>query len=569
MSSHRAFALRPRLLAGAVLALAGLFGLFGPSGLAATGAEQSAAAAKGGSTTSSAPAGARWVTVGNTAGWFAPLPRQVAPPPLPERAGSTYVIPIREPIDEKTGDAVKRKVVEAKARGADLVVFDMDTPGGRSSVMNDIVGLITVDLAGIRTVAFVNQTAFSAGAIISLACNEVVMTPGGRIGDAMPIMIGPGGLLEIPEKERGKFESAARSDIRALAQRNGYDVGLCEAMITITIELWLVRNRQTAEMRIVEAGEWRGKVAGLPPDKRSTTMPADENRAEWEYVRLVDGPGELVTLTADQAQLYGITTTILPDMQALRRHYGGGELVVLGDNWSEKLVEVLTSPTVSGLLFFAGLVLGYLELKSGGFGVFGVLALVCLGLFFGSRYLTGLAQWWEIALIFVGVALLLLEIFVIPGFGVAGLAGILLILVGLVAAVVPNRPDEAPIPKTDVDWTVFGDTIFAMALGLGAFIILAVLITRHLPRIPLARRVVLPEAPAVDEPPVMEQSATLTVKRGDVGTAITLLRPAGRARIGSALVDVVTEGEWLDTGTAIRVLANDGNRIVVERNPLA
>ncbi|MCK4275988.1 MAG: hypothetical protein KAX78_05710, partial [Phycisphaerae bacterium] len=167
-------------------------------------------------------------------GWFAPL-TQVKKPPLPEPIERAFVIPIEDAITGTMYEAIQRKIIRCRARGAQIIIFKMMTPGGSGAAMRKIVRLIIDELRDIYTVAYVAPEAFSAGAVISLACDEIVVSPTAVIGDAMPIMIGPGGqLVPIPDKERGKIESGIRSEIRVLAKRNGYNVELCEAMITIT-----------------------------------------------------------------------------------------------------------------------------------------------------------------------------------------------------------------------------------------------------------------------------------------------------------------------------------------------
>lgn len=366
-----------------------------------------------------APADARFTTLG----WFAPTSRSVAKPPLPAEVTRAYVIPVREAITDKLALVLRRKAAEALKNNAQMVIFDLETPGGSIAAMLEINRLISNDLKDVYTVAWVNDRAYSAGALISLACTEIVMTRSGIIGDAMPIMAGPAGIQEIPEKERGKMESALRGEVRVLAGQAGYDVDLCEAMITIDMELWLIRNRgdrRGGELMIVNADEYRERVAGVPISI-SQTQPANPAAAEWEFVRQIVGPTKLVTLTNDEATLYGLNSRTVNSMAELRDAYNiTAEPVVIEDVWSEQLVGFLTSPFVATMLLIVGGLLFYVEMHTPGFGVAGSLAIACLALLLGSHYLIGLANWWEIALIVLGVILLVLEIFFIPGFGVAG-----------------------------------------------------------------------------------------------------------------------------------------------------
>jgi membrane-bound serine protease (ClpP class) len=493
--------------------------------------------------------------------------RKVARPPLPGEVTNAFVIPVREQITEVLGKSIERKITQCKASGAEIVIFDMDTPGGRSDVMSEIVTMIREDLREVYTVAFVNPDAFSAGAIISLACDEIIMTPSGVIGDAMPIMAGPGGLQEIPEKERGKFESAMRAEVRTLAKAGGYNELLCEAMITITIEVWLIRNEDTGEYRVVDAAEYAGKVRGVPTGKRkSKTDKAPET--PWVYVRELDGSNELITMTAEEARALGFTERILDDLDALEKHFNiTFAPTVLTDTWSEHLVGFLTSPAVAGLLFLMMFVFIYMELHTPGFVGFGALAVVCLAVLLGSRYLTGLAQWWEIAIILLGVGLLMAEVFLIPGFGVAGIAGFLLIAIGLLAVVIPNAPDKLPFPETEADWSWFGSGLMALMLGFVGSLVVGGFLSRYLPKTHLVlntRLILAPNRAPETDAALDETDPVRKVKVGDVGTAESYLRPVGEVRFEAGLIDAVSEGTFIAAGSKVRVLRRDGNRVVVE-----
>lgn len=529
----------------------------------ATTSTSSAPAAAAATRPAAAPADARIVADG----WFAPAPRSVPPPPLPGTVTKAFVIPIHGPIDQTMYDIVKIKAIQCIGSGAQMVIFDMDTPGGRSDVMDNIVRLITDDLASTYTVAYVHPKAYSAGAIIALACSGIVYSPAGRFGDAMPIMIGSdGGLVEIPEKERGKFESAARADVRAIANRNGYDVLTCEAMITITMELWLVRNPKTAELRVVDAEEWRGKVRGTPY-RSAETQPALAGDVQWEYLRTVDGRDKLVTFTADQALYFGFTKFIAADMQALQKHYNiAPPAKVLEDNWSESLVRFLTSPAVAGILMFVGIIGIYLELQHPGVSVPGVVGVLAFALLFGSRYLTGLAQWWQIGLFAIGVLLILFEILVFPGHGVSLVAGVICCVVALVAILIPAAPGTLPLPNTDLAWEMLQTGLLSMCIGFIAAIAAIIALAQYLPRMPVASRLVLagpaPEQVQGTAAPDEEEDNVVV---GSMGMVEGTCRPAGRVRFGDRLVDAVSNGEFIEAGTAVKVIQREGNRVVVEK----
>lgn len=491
-------------------------------------------------------------------GWFAPREATSIKPPLPERIERAVIIPVREPITTKTLDAMKRKVLRARAEGAQLVVLDMDTWGGDAIAALDISRLIKVDLESIYTVCYVRTRAISAGALIALACDEIAMTPVGVLGDAAPISMA--GKLEGVERE--KIETVLRNEFSESASRNGYSSALAQSMVSADLEVWLVRNRQSRQLRYVLASEFRGQVAAAPG---LTTMPTNP-QGEWELLRIIVAEGKLLTVHTAEAQTYGFAAKVVPAPldDPYRELMGQYNIVspptVLADNWSERMVEFLISPTVTGLLFFIAILMGYLEMQSPGFGVAGGIAILCLAILFGSRYLTGLALWWEIGLFVLGVLLVMVEIFVLPGFGVAGVLGVLAMVAGLLMMIINNPPGDWPVPGSDLDWSQFTSTLLAMAIALVAAIVAAAIVARNLPRIPFASRLLLASAPAGEA-----QEVDINVQEGMIGLTESYCRPVGKAMFEGNLVDVISESGFIERGQKVRVLRREGNAIVVER----
>ncbi len=497
-------------------------------------------------------------------------PREDAPgnrANLPDTVQTAYVIPINDQrvISGALADGIRRKVVQIKAQGGKLVIFDFNTPGGEVAAALEISGLIRRELDDIHTVAYVNPEAISAGALLSLACDEIVMAPGGKIGDAAPILMG--GTLEGVERE--KIETYLRSEFRGSAQANNYPVALAEAMVSADIEVWLVENTRTGEQQYVKREDWSGRVR---TGSAATTAPSNPD-ADWELIRVVVPAGQLLTMTTAEAVEYGFVAAVVPTWEGLTERYNvTGEFVVLEDTWSETLADFLTSPAISSLLVLGLLVLGYMEMNTPGFGVFGVLALVCLGLLLGSRYLTGLAQWWEIAIIVLGLVLLAVEIFVIPGFGVAGIAGLLLIVAGMLAVGVANAPDKLPIPEVGLEMDMFLDWLFVLGVSLVLGVVLMALLAKVLPKAPLTHRLILApvhghsvavEESREDQPPLAR------IRVGDVGVIEAPCRPTGRARFAGELIEVVAAGDFLPAGTEVVALSREGNRLRVKRSEKA
>jgi membrane-bound serine protease (ClpP class) len=493
-------------------------------------------------------------------GWFAP--RTPAPASEEEPAPPTlvYWIKIEGGIQPSLVDAIKRKVTVCRAKGAEMIIFEMNTPGGDSISMESIAKLIAQDLPKTQSVVYVNSDAYSAGAVISLACDQIVMGPASKIGAATPIMIGrTGELVDIPPAERAKFESAARAEARSLAELNGHNIALAEAMITKGIVVWMIRNDETGQLRLVDPDKdnWQRSVKDPPSGDGDPQSP-------WTYVETLDDEESVVVLTGSEAYELGLADAAVADREELLSFLGVEvEPIVLLDTWSEKMAAFLTSPAVAGLLTMVGILGVYLEIRTPGFGVPGIVGISCLALAFGSRYLTGMAQWWEIGLIVVGIILLILEFAVIPGFGVAGITGLACLVAGLMAVIILNGPDELPIPRTPLDWSHFTDGLLSLTIGLILAIAGAALLTKYMPRIPIANKLILAEGPTFDDIAAPAHDAVRDVAVGDTGVIEAICRPVGKARFGDSLVDVVTEGEHIDAGATIRVLKMLGNRIVV------
>lgn len=512
------------------------------------------------STTEPATQNVRQVKLGEMTfeGWFTPTQRPAAAPDLSKSMKNAYIIPIREDIGIKTFRAIRRKATRALEAGADIIIFDMDTWGGRVDAAMDISRFIKVDLADVPTVCYVRTRAVSAGALIALACDEIIITSVGTLGDSAPISMGG----ELQGIQREKIETVLRNEFRESARRNGYSAALAQSMVSRDLEVWLIRNKQTQQLQFVLAEEWSNQVT--TPDQKNPG-------AQWELLQVAVTDKRLLTLDAPLAKDYGFAAAVVspsvdePYAPLIERYGMGSQPTLLEDTWSESLVEVLTSPAVSGILVFVGLLCAYAEIQSPGFGVAGTVAIICFATLFGANYLVGMAAWWEIAIFFIGVLLLAIELFVIPGFGVAGVLGIIMMIIGILAMLVPNAPDRLPIPTNPVDWGVFSDSLFAFCVAVVSAIVVGFALSKYLPSVPFARRLMLEPVIVAGDTTYAEESPISHVKPGDVGVVVAVCRPIGKVRFGDDLVDAYSQGEIIDAGARVRVLRRDGNQIIVER----
>ncbi|NIM03360.1 nodulation protein NfeD [bacterium] len=419
-----------------------------------------------------------------------------------------YVIPIKGLIDLGLSSFVRRAVGEAKQKKARCIILELETFGGRVDAATEIRD--TLFESDIKTVAFVNRRAISAGALISLACQSIVMAPGSTIGAATPVVMAPGAAKAQPTDE--KTISYVRKEFKSTAERNNHPATLAEAMVDPDVE--------------IEGVIEKGKLLTLTTEEALKLKLAEHK---------VSKIGEILTLY---------------DLE-------DGQVVRASLTWSENLVRFLTHPVVSGLLLTFGLLGIFFELRIPGWGVSGTIGLICLALFFGAQYMVGLARWTEPLLFLLGVILLALELFVIPGFGVAGVSGILLIVASLFLSLV-----KEPLPKTPVDISRLLQATYVVAASLIATFLVASLSFRFMPKFPLLSKLIL-TTEEKREKGFRSAPAKLEKFLGKQGMTLTMLRPVGKAQFGDTIVDVVSEGELIEKGKQVKVIKVEGNRIVV------
>ena len=459
-------------------------------------------------------------------------------------------------IDDALYQSIVRRSEEAMNAGADYLILDVQTYGGLVKSADDISKYLILELGDkVHTVAYVSTEAISAGSMISVSCRDIIMRKNTTIGCSAPI-VSTG--AEMGQAEREKMESFVRATFSRAAQANCYPEALLKAMVSQDLEVWQVENLKTKKIEYFE----------------KEFLPNDPNMYSLSDKQLVVKEGELLTLTDQKAKEYGIARAVVPDMDGAlsflekRDHVTFVKPVLRMETlWSEKLVSFLTSPLVVGILVL-GIMLGiYVEFNTPGLGLPSLLAVTCLVILVGSRYLIGMANWIEIALMIIGFVLLMAEIFVIPGFGVAGFSGIICIVAGLLAMWVKNAPDEIPWPKGDLAWNTFTDGLFGMAMGFLMFLVVAAVLAKYMDRMPLLRRFVLKAAVTGRQTAVSRtfepQSGSSDLKIGQTGEVISTLRPAGKVRFGDSIVDVVADGAFIEKGGRVRVEEVHGNLVIV------
>ena len=426
--------------------------------------------------------------------------------PASTQKNVVYVVPIKGVIDLGLAPFVQRVLDEAQKNQAAAVVLDINTFGGRVDAAVQIRDALLN--SPVRTIAFIDKRAISAGALISLAAQTIVMAPGSTIGAATPVQSGPAGSTTAPTSE--KTVSYVRKEFRATAESRKRPPLIAEAMVDSDVVI---------------------------PD--------------------VSEKGKLLTLTTEEALKLKVADLQANSIEALLNELNilDTELRSFTPNWAEEVVRFLTHPVVSSLLVSVAMLGIFLELRTPGFGAPGVIGLSSLSLFMWGHWLVQLAGWEELLLALLGVFLFALELFVIPGFGIVGILGLLALLGALVMSTL-----GAGSHSGFVLWAVV-----RMGFSVALAIVLTALFLKFLPKLPIGRKLIL--STALDTSDGFSSAPPSDYQwLGRTGLAHSTLRPAGIADFQGHRVDVVSDGEFIDAGAPIRVLHVDGNRIVVQRD---
>ncbi len=417
-------------------------------------------------------------------------------------AQTVYYANIEDEIDLGLAPYIRRVVDEAEKNSAAAIIFRINTFGGRVDAATQIKDVILN--SKIKTIAFIDKRAISAGALIALSCEKIVMVPGASIGASTVVD-------QTGQKQSEKYQSYMRSEMRATAEKNGRRTDIAQGMVDEKI---------------------------VVPD-------------------LQDDSTKLITLTSEEAVKYKIADTVLISLSEVKNAFidKSAEVVYIDSNWAEDFVRFLNNPIISSLLIMIGLIGLYTEIKTPGWGLPGTVALICLALFFGSGYILDLASIVEILIFIVGVVLLLVEIFIIPGFGIFGILGIIFIVGGLFLGLISDFDI--------IDWSIISSAIVQLAFTLLGTTAVIMILIKYLPKSTMLNKLVLHEK--VSEKSGYAIKETFADLIGVEGTALTDLRPSGAVMINGKRIDVVTEGDYIVHGSAVIVKFAEGSKVVVKK----
>jgi len=473
-------------------------------------------------------------------------PRSITEDPLEGRVPVAWRIDVKGPINDGLKETLKRRVRRAIHQGANFVILQLECGGGDTGTARELADWLRScrDDDGtypVMTVAYITERARDNAAFLAFGCSEIVLDQRATLGDFERIV-----------KERPTYKEHIFKSLQELAQEKGYSPLLVQGMFYPEIGVHRVKSQKGRDERTFVT------QADLDADKKGEKRWVDEGLIQYPLTAR-----QAVELGQAQVEIDGSESE---PIRKIAEHYGlePDKIHVAGPDWLDELGAFLRLPMVSVFLVMIGIVGLVLELKMPGIGLPGVVAALCFVLYFWAHSQLGTSLWLLAILLFVlGLILIGLEVFVVPGLGITGVSGIVLVVVSLALATLVKKPE------TTQEWLDFGTTLSTLGISLVSAIVLALVLAWYLPHIPWANRLVL--APPSEGAGLLEEeeaaaavAESMSALLGAVGEAATDLRPAGKARFGEDYVDVVAEGSYVMAGARVQVIEMEGNRVVVK-----
>jgi membrane-bound serine protease (ClpP class) len=476
--------------------------------------------------------------------------------------GKVAIVQLSGEINDFDRDQFIRHFNDARAAGAQTVIVNLDTYGGLVTSGLEISHFLKRQ-SDIHTIAYVEDKAISAGAMIAMACNEIVMSRSATLGDCAPIVFNFDGTLDsLPAAERAKQESPILTDFLESAKLNHRDPLLASAMVAVEISVYWVQSPH-GQRKFVDKDDYHTLISKGWIDVPGAPVPIDSDTT-------------LLTVDSDQAVQYGLATGEAASPQALADSRGMNVIAEYDTSTGDELVEWLGGAVVRGILLVIFLSALNVVVHAPGHGVAEVVGLAALLLMLGVPLMTGYAQWWEIIMVFVGLALIAVEI-LLPGHFVPGITGGMLVLIGLVLTFVPKEPGgPGLLPNMHSTWVALEQGLMVVAASLACTLMLWAWLNRYLPQIPYFRRLILTNISGGGES--VPSAAVIPVNGlwpavGSIGLAVTELRPGGTAEFYDQTIadrrpaSVVSESGFVPPGAKIVVREVAGNHIVVRMAP--
>ncbi len=449
-------------------------------------------------------------------------------------------VEIKGPIKASQIDGIERLIDEERRKGVNFVCLWIDSPGGAPLESKRLADyLIELPREEIRTVAYIPNEARADAALVALACDQIIMHPRAILG-------GPG-LYQMTPDEIRRNRLMLRD---SLARHKSRSWSLWAAMFDPGLDVYRCQRL--------------GDVEYFSDEELSSRQPLREKGEKglpWEKGDRVTTPGQVLSLSGEKAQEFGLATRVVENFTQFKQNYGmENDPTLVEPGWVDHLARFLGRPEMVAMLIFLGGLGIYIELHAPGLGVGAFIAVVAFALFFWSHFLEGTAGWLEVTLFVTGCICLLTEIFVLPGFMIFGLGGGALILTSIVLA-----SQTFFIPQNEYQLDRLQNSLLTLTLSVGGLIGVVWALNHWLPRSPVLRHVFLapPEGEEAEIISRREMLVDLDNLVGAVGVATTPLGPSGKARFANHLVDVISTGEFISRDSQVLVTEVHGNRVVV------
>lgn len=450
---------------------------------------------------------------------------------------------------------MESKLKTAQRQGSDLVIIVVDSPGGLLQE-SMLIGERLRDLDWATTIAYIPNKAISGAALFSLGCDRIVMGSNARFGDAGVIELNENFLFQYVE---AKLLTDVVRQVRDLASSKGRSPDLAEALVDRSAVVFQRQPQEGMPLELKIQYAQKGEDGELEIEPEAPPSAAGE--PPWEVVPETLG-NRFLEVNAARGLELGLCEETSPSLEALLSSLQLEDPTLeLKKTSTDTVVFWLNHPLVTFFLILIGLVALYIELSAPGISVGGLVSGLCFVLFFWSRFLGGTAGLLEILLFVAGIVFLLMELFVIPGFGLAGILGALLLIGSIVMAsqtfIIPNNTMEV------------GQLSQSLAIVMGSFFTFlgaAWLISRKMGMLPVFKHLILspPDHSGEIHSTPEKTKAHPLVKVGEWGVAESVLRPAGKARFQSRSIDVVADGAYVEAGAPVQVISISGNRVVVQ-----
>ncbi len=466
------------------------------------------------------------------------------------------IITVRGPVDQITFTSVQRRVLAATKAGASLLILRINSIGGVTNPALATARLLRS--AGVPTVAYISGSALGPSLLIAASCDKIIMAPGAMLGDGDTLRISGSAGKTLASDFHAKVASPIAASLDKDAAK-GYPLLILLGMVDRAIKIDEVENGRDGARKFLTPKDRRALFA--VPAGKAAASPKAAAVDRWRFVRRVKEAGTLLTVDARDAASMGLSSATVRGHLQLRTtlRITGAKIDVLHLDFLESLARWLSTPTVRFFLFVIMLVCGYMEFANPGITIPGGVAVLALILLLGGPLITGLAGWGALAMVALGVVIILFDIVHFGGIGVLAAPGLLLVAAGIVASFIP--PDTGSLDSNaNLGALRTGVTVTTLGLLTGGAIILVLM--RYLKVTPGLRRFAIAAGQAPDVAALYAKTAPRrdVVFPGAVGRAVTDLRPAGKARFGDDLVDVMAENEYISAGSVVTVAHQTENR---------